>query len=146
MTTYINKTLFTGAVAVLIVAIVHFYLTIAGGDLYVFFGAGEEFAALDKAGSLKPMITTFIIAIVFTILALFGFSGAGLIGKMPLLKWGLYTIAIIFIARGLLFFYEVYVLSFLFSEYPVRFVLFSLYSLITGTLYLFGTIKYYKNQ
>ena len=145
MTTCINKTLFTGAVAILIVAIVHFYLTIAGGDLYVFFGAGEEFAEMDKAGSLKPMITTFIIAIIFTILAMYGFSGAGIIGRIPFLKWGLYSIAIIFIARGLLFFYEAYVLLFLHPEYPVRFVFFSLYSLITGILYLFGTIKYYKN-
>lgn len=75
---------------------------IGGPNWYRFFGAGENMAQLAKDGSTYPIAITTVIAIVLALWAIYAFSGAGIIRRLPLLKPVLVTISVIYIARGLL--------------------------------------------
>lgn len=87
----------TGAAALLHLAI------IAGGPAwYRFFGAGERMARMASRGSPFPAVVTAGIAAVLTVWALYAFSGAGVIRRLPLLRPALALIAAVFLARGLL--------------------------------------------
>ena len=88
------------AILSFIAAAVHVAIILGGPDWYRYFGAGEEMAQLAEAGSIQPTIITLLIAIVLSIWALYGLSGAGIIIKLPLLKLGLSVITIIYLLRG----------------------------------------------
>lgn len=80
--------------------------TIAGGPRwYRFFGAGEGIARAAERGDWMPAILTMIIAGILALWAAYAFSGAGLIGTLPLLRIGLVAISAIYLARGLVLFY-----------------------------------------
>lgn len=135
-----KKALLIGSQLIQLVAVVHVVIAVVGGDLYIFFGAGEEFAEMDNNGSLKPMMITFGLSVLFFQLGFYGLSGAGYLKKLPFVKVVLYLIALVFTARGLLFFYEVYLL-YTGAIYPIRFPIFSFYSLATGACFWFGVLN-----
>jgi hypothetical protein len=83
-------------------ALLHIACIIGGGEWYRFFGAGEEMAKAAEAGFWYPAITTAAIALILFIWGAYGFSGAGRIGRMPLLRTALVAIAAIYLLRGLL--------------------------------------------
>jgi putative oxidoreductase len=87
----------TGAAALLHVAII-----VGGADWYRFFGAGERMAWMAARGSVYPAIITAGIATVLGVWALYAFSGAGLIRRLPLLRLALTLIAAVYLARGVL--------------------------------------------
>ena len=51
---------------------------------------------------IQPALITIGIAAVLAIWAAYAFSGAGLIGRLPLLRTGLVVITLIYLARGLI--------------------------------------------
>lgn len=85
----------------IVAALLHIACIIGGGDWYRFFGAGEEMAKAAEAGLWQPAIVTAAIALILSIWAAYGFSGAGRIGRMPLLRTALVAIAAIYLLRGL---------------------------------------------
>ena len=87
----------TGATALLHVGII-----LGGPDWYRFFGAGEQMARLAARGSIYPTIVTAGIAVILGVWALYAFSGAGIIRRLPLLRLALALIAAVFLARGIL--------------------------------------------
>ncbi|CAA9321878.1 MAG: hypothetical protein AVDCRST_MAG89-1678, partial [uncultured Gemmatimonadetes bacterium] len=87
----------TGAAALLHVGII-----LGGPDWYRFFGAGEQMARLAARGSIYPTIVTAGIAVILGVWALYAFSGAGIIRRLPLLRLALALIAAVFLARGIL--------------------------------------------
>lgn len=86
----------------LLAAVLHQAVIVGGPDWYRFFGAGEGMAGMAERGMIQPTLITLAIAAVLAIWAAYAFSGAGLIGKLPLLRTGLVVITLIYLARGLL--------------------------------------------
>ena len=102
MTATGNRWLMVGGWLSITAALLHIACIFGGGDWYRFFGAGEELAAADEAGSWMPAILTAAIATVLFIWAAYAFSGAGVIARLPLLKTALVIIATIYLLRGLM--------------------------------------------
>jgi putative oxidoreductase len=87
----------TGAASLLHVGII-----LGGPAWYRFFGAGERMAWLAARGSPYPAVITTGIAIVLGIWALYAFSGAGMIRRLPFTRLALLVIAAIYLGRGIL--------------------------------------------
>ncbi len=90
-------------------------------------------------GSSGTTIATAALALMFAIWAVYAFSGAGLIGVLPLLRTVLIVIGLIYVLRSLFLLSEIRMV--LNEGYPFRFVVFSMISLVTGLLYLIGTLR-----
>ncbi len=97
----INKSLIVGGMLSLVAALLHVAVILGGPDWYRFFGAGEQMAVMAENGSWYPPTITSGIAFVLFIWGLYAFSGAGLIGRLPLLRLGLVIISAIYLLRGL---------------------------------------------
>lgn len=75
---------------------------IAGGPRwYRFLGAGERMAKAEERGEWRPAIVTVGIAAVLALWAAYAFAGAGVIGRLPLMRPALVAISAIYLARGL---------------------------------------------
>jgi hypothetical protein len=96
-----NRWLVIGGWLSLIAALLHVACIVGGGDWYRFFGAGEELARADEAGSWMPAIVTAGIATVLSVWAAYAFSGAGLLRRLPLIRTALVIISAIYLLRGL---------------------------------------------
>ena len=96
-----NLWLVIGGVLSTLASLLHLAVIVGGPDWYRFFGAGEKLAQAAARGSPTPAIITIGIASVLAIWAAYAFSGAGLIPRLPLLRTGLVTISIIYLARGM---------------------------------------------
>ena len=96
-----NKWLIAGGTLSLVAANLHLAVIAGGGPWYRFFGAGEEMARAAERGSLAPALMTFGIAAVLAVWALYAFSGAGLIRRLPLLRTALIVISGVYLLRGL---------------------------------------------
>ena len=83
-------------------ALLHLAVIFGGPDWYRFFGAGEGMARMAERGMIQPTLITLGIASVLAVWAAYAFSGAGLIGRLPLLRTGLVVITLIYLARGLI--------------------------------------------
>ena len=101
MQSNINPYLAMGAVLSALASLAHIGIIFGGPAWYRFFGAGERFAQAAERGRWLPAIVTFGIALVLAVWSLYGLSGAGAIGRLPLLKWALVAITCIFLLRGL---------------------------------------------
>lgn len=100
----VNKWLLAGGVLSLLASLMHIAIIIGGPDWYRAFGAGERMARAAARGAIMPTLVTLGIASVLAIWALYAFSGAGLIRRLPLLRTGLVVITAIYLARGLALF------------------------------------------
>lgn len=140
-----NRFLIIGGVLSIVTSILHVAIIIGGPAWYRFFGAGEGMAQLAENGSTAPTIITTMIALILALWGLYGFSGAGLMIKLPFLKPILAIISMIYILRGI-----VGIPMVIFIDHPylneleekIVFMIFSsVISLILGYLYLRGTIQ-----
>lgn len=96
-----NPWLVAGGWLSAIAAVIHLACIIGGPDWYRFLGAGEEMARAAERGEWWAAAITLGIAIVLAIWAAYAFSGAGMIGRLPLLRTGLVVISVIYLLRGL---------------------------------------------
>lgn len=94
-------------------ALLHLGCIIGGPAWYRFFGAGDAMVAMAERGMMRPTLITLAIAAILAIWAVFAFSGAGLLPRLPLLRPALIAIAAIFLARAA-------ALPFLFRVMPDR--------------------------
>ncbi len=85
-----------------VAALLHVAIIFGGPDWYRFFGAGERMAWLAARGSIYPAIVTSCIAATLGVWALYAFSGAGVVRRLPLLRVALALIAAVYLARGIL--------------------------------------------
>jgi len=131
-----NKYLLVGGVLSGIAALLHIGIIIGGPEWYRFFGAGEELASMSEDGSFYPAIITFGIALVLFVWALYAFSGAGLIRRLPFLKLALILIAVIYLARGVAIVPAYFIVPELIDGFLVWS---SLICLIFGISYALGT-------
>lgn len=84
-----------------IAALLHLGCIYFGASWYRFFGAGESMAQLAKQGSLRPTFITLGITSVLAVWALYAYSAAGIIGRMPFIKTVLVIITSIYLLRGI---------------------------------------------
>ena len=95
-----NRWLATGGMLSAAAAMLHVAIILRGPDWYRFFGAGEGMARAAERGSYMPALITSGIAAVLLVWALYAFSGAGLIRRLPLLRTGLILISAIYLLRA----------------------------------------------
>jgi hypothetical protein len=131
--------LIAGGVITALISLLHVLLAVKP-ELYRYFGPGQASALAQRAveGSRGTTIATVVLVVVFALWAAYAFSGAGLIGALPLLRTALIGIGVIYILRSLFVLSEMKMV--LTQGYPFRFVVFSTISLIAGLLYLIGTL------
>jgi hypothetical protein len=96
-----NPFLLIGAALSAVAALLHLGCIFFGASWYRFFGAGERMARLAAAGSIGPAIATSGIAAVLILWSLFALSGAGVIPRLPLVRFALCAITAIYLIRGL---------------------------------------------
>lgn len=131
-----------------IAAIMHILIIFGGANWYRFFGAGEQMAQLAESGSSEPIVITLFIASVLFIWGLYALSGAGVLFKLPLLKWVLYLISFIYLFRGVVGL----VLPFISSHPAIKqnslsfWLISSAICIVIGSFYLFGTINRFKQS
>lgn len=117
-------------------ALLHIVIIFKGARWYRFFGAGERMATLSEQGSWIPALVTIVIAAVLFVWGLYAFSGAGLFQGLPYLKFGLISIASIYLIRGSVLFPA---LIFMPDKVDFFAIWSSLLSLIFGLCYVVGT-------
>lgn len=148
-TNSINKNLIVGSALSFVIAVLHLLIIIGGPDWYRFFGAGEGMAQLAETDSPYPILITLTIALVFFMAASYGFSGAGIISKLPFYKSVLFLISAVYLFRGvfgiplILYFNNPYLKE---LEYKMGFMIISsVISIFIGSFYIKGTIQLSKN-
>lgn len=85
----------------IVASLLHLGCIVGGPAWYRFFGAGEQLARAAERGSSVPAIVTAGIATVLGAWAAYAFSGAGIIGRLPLLRVALVAISLVLLLRGL---------------------------------------------
>jgi hypothetical protein len=99
-------------------------------------GTASVLADLAEQGSPGTRAASLVLALVFSVWALYAFSGAGFVRPLPWLRAVLIAVGVIYLLRGLAIIPEV---SMVRSEgYPGQYVVFSSISLLAGGLYLVG--------
>ncbi|MBU2886548.1 hypothetical protein KO507_12315 [Gilvimarinus agarilyticus] len=88
-------------------ALMHVAIIFGGAEWYRFFGAGEKMAQMAEQGLAYPAQLTGVIALVLFSWALYGFSGAGAIPRLPFMRAALGLISFVFLLRGLFGVYAV---------------------------------------
>jgi len=145
-----NKLLIIGGTLSVVASLLHIAIIIGGSAWYRFFGAGEGMAQLAESGSTHPAIITVIIAITLALWAMYAFSGAGIIKRLPLLKPVLVIISVIYIIRGV---FGIPIVIYLDHPYlneleeKMTFMIFSsVISLSFGLFYLIGIMQILSNK
>lgn len=96
--------LIAAAVGDVLAALAHLAAIVGGVDWYRFMGAGPRMARMVERGLILPHLYTLAIATVLAGWAIYALSGAGIIGRVPLLRTGLIAISVVCIVRGLMVF------------------------------------------
>jgi hypothetical protein len=84
-------------------AVAHLACTLIGAPAYRLMGAGEKMVRAVEAGKPQPTLVTLAIAGTLFIWAAYAFAGAGVIGRLPLLKIALPVICAVYLLRAVAF-------------------------------------------
>ena len=144
-----DRLLVAGGSFTAVAAPLHVAIILGGPGWYRFFGACERMARLATRGSIYPALITAFIAAVLAVWALYAFSGAGLIRRLPLLRLALTSIAAVYLARGIL---GVPVVLFVNDPYTNQLkvkmtfmVVSSLICVVLGLSYAIGAARLWRN-
>lgn len=142
MTRFGAQALILGGSLSALAALAHLACIVIGAPAYRFMGAGEGMARAAEAGKVAPTLMTLAIAVVLMLWALYAFSGAGLIARLPLLKWALLVISAVYLLRAMMF-------PLLLSRFPDNSMTFWWVSsgicFVMGALHLYGTFAAWRN-
>lgn len=83
-------------------ALAHLFCIYFGPQCYSAQMAPPQIVESAKAGTMLAPFGAILVSTIFTVLGLYALSGAGLFRRLPLLSFGIYTISIISVIRGLL--------------------------------------------
>jgi hypothetical protein len=118
-------------------ALLHLACIAGGPNWYRALGAGERMAVAAERGSSAPALMTAAISVVLLVWAAYAFSGAGLIGRLPLLRVGLVAITMVLLLRGAVLFYPPLLQR---PDLTIGFLIWSsILVLALGLLYAVGT-------
>lgn len=133
-----SHALMIGGTLSAIAALAHLACIALGPSAYRFMGAGERMARAVEAGKRKPALITLAIASILLLWALYAFSGAGIIPRLPLTKIALALISVVYLARAVAF-------PLLKPAFPENSRIFwwvsSSICLVLGLLYAIGTVS-----
>ncbi len=142
---YKNIALTIGGILSLLASLIHFAAIIGGPDWYRFFGAGEEMAQMAERGEMYPIVVTCFIGTVLAAWAAYAFAGAGLIRRLPFMRFCLTAISLVYLGRAffgigfVIFMENPYLLG---VQQDVKFLFISsLIVLVYGFLYALGTAQ-----
>jgi hypothetical protein len=131
-----NPWLVAGGVLSAAASLLHIGCIVNGPAWYRLFGAPEPLIRGVENGDPTLHWITAAIAIILAIWSAYAFAGAGLIGRLPLMRTALVAISAIYLARGLL------IVPVLFQSNPMPFdVWSSLIVLAYGAIYAVGTAR-----
>lgn len=134
-----NQYLIAGGVMSALISLLHIILAVYP-SLYKYIGLDQSaLTQMAEQGSSITTIVSLALALLFAIWAIYAFSGSGLIRPLPLLRFALIAISVIYILRALFLPSEINMV--LNQGYPSRFIVFSTISLIAGLLYLLGILR-----
>lgn len=95
-----TQALVVGGTLSALAALAHLACIAIGPRAYRFMGAGERMVRAVEAGKARPTVVTAAIALVLLAWAAYAFSGAGIIGRLPLTGLALPAISLVFLARA----------------------------------------------
>jgi hypothetical protein len=122
------------------VAAIHVALAFSA-DLSEYFGSGPQIAQMLREHDPQIYILMVFMVAAFALCGLYGLSGAGRFRRLPLLRTGLLFIGAIYTLRGIAFFPEIMgKLGLSAHQVHPQDVVSSAVSLVTGLLYLGGTV------
>ncbi|TWI12522.1 hypothetical protein [Aerolutibacter ruishenii] len=98
-----NRWLLLAGAGSVLAALLHFACIIGGPAWYRTLGAGEGIARMAAQGHWYPTAITVAISLVLIGWGLYAWSGAGLIGRLPLLRTALLAITAVYLLRGVAF-------------------------------------------
>lgn len=130
--------LFVAAGCSAFVTLLHVAILVAGPPWYRYFGAPSLAARIEAGAALVPILMTVAVAAVFAVWTCYALSGAGAIRRLPLLRAALFTIAAIYLLRGVQVVPEVAAVAR--GAIPLRFAVFSAFSALAGAVYLWGVL------
>lgn len=84
-------------------ALAHIACVVVGPSAYRFMGAGEKMARAVEAGRLKPTLVTLAIAAMLMVWAAYALSAAGFIVRLPLTKFAVLAITLVYLGRAFAF-------------------------------------------
>jgi len=121
----------------ILIAIVHIIGLFWADKMFEVTGIGNDMRELASIHSSLPYLLTILVAIAFFIFGLYGLSAENRFRKLPFLKIGIFSIAGIYIFRGLgkLLFDTIR------GTHSTVETAYSLIALIIGLLFLFGGLK-----
>ena len=136
-----NVALLIGGTLSVVIALVHLGCVVIGASCYRFLGAGEQMAVLAESGHWYPPVITLAIAGVLFAWALYAFSAAGILMRLPLVRYVLAAITSVYLIRGIAF----QPLMTYFPGNSRSFWLFtSAIALAIGLIHLIGLIQVWK--
>ncbi|MFN2415608.1 MAG: hypothetical protein ABR603_10725 [Pyrinomonadaceae bacterium] len=98
-----NPMLVLAGAGSLAASILHLACIAGGPDWYRALGAGEQMARMAARGHWYPTVLTLGIAAILGVWALYAWSGAGLIPRLPFLRLSLCAITGVYLLRALAF-------------------------------------------
>ena len=98
-----SQALLLGAALSATAALAHLACIAIGAPAYRLMGAGERMARAVEAGQLRPTLVTLAVAGVLLVWAAFAFSGAGIVASLPLTKYALVAISVVYLGRAVAF-------------------------------------------
>ncbi len=127
----------------IIISVAHVLGLIWINEMFTVTGIEKEMDQLNQIHVTLPYLLTLIVAIIFFIFGLYGLSAANKFRKLPLLKLGVFSIALIYIFRGV---GELLHNLLTPVSYPLLEMVYSIIALGIGLLFLFGGLKKWKNK
>src|SRR5215831_6736022 len=94
------QVLILGGTLSAVAAVAHLACIALGAPAYRFMGAGERMVRAVEAGKTKPTLITLAISALLLVWALYAFAGAGVIHRLPLTRFALPAISLVYLARA----------------------------------------------
>ncbi|PSL49897.1 hypothetical protein CLV51_1011237 [Chitinophaga niastensis] len=124
----------------IIIALAHITGLFWADKMFEVTGIGHQMKALSAIHPILPYLLTVVVAIIFFVFGLYGLSATYLPIKLPFQKTGVFTIAGIYLLRGL----GELIANALNGTNTALGTLYSVIAVIIGGLYLFGGLKISK--
>lgn len=137
------KLLKLGGYLNILIAIAHIIGLLWAQDMYDYTGVGEDMRRNAEIHPLLPTAMTVFVSIFFFIFGIYGLSAAKAVKEMPFLKIGVFSIAAIYLLRGIIG--SIVNIGFE-TSFQWHHLFFSLCALAIGFLYLIGGLQVWKNK
>lgn len=126
-----------GGILNLIIALAHILGLFWAEQMFEKTGAGEAMEELAEIHASLPYLLTVFVTMVFFIFGLYGLSASGKFRKLPYLKFGIFTIAFVYLLRGI----GEQSYNMIQGTTTTSETVQSVVAILIGLLYLFGGLK-----